>query len=217
MNKPLITVVIASSLDGRIAFPAGGGSHLGSPKDKKILNNILSNVDATLFGSGTLKAHQSTFIIKNYLRNGDVEISQKQPISIVAGDPNNISFKWKYFKQPIQRWLISSNKYSHKGDSNFEKYIKFEISWGETLSNLFECGIKNLALLGGSKMIYSLAKENLIDEIKITLVPKIIGGEYSWIPTEAKDKVFNTNLNWKINSIEQLDTDEIFIHYIQKN
>ena len=60
MSIPRVTIVIASSLDGRIAFPEGGESHLGSKEDKRMLNNTLSMVDATIFGLGTLKAHQST-------------------------------------------------------------------------------------------------------------------------------------------------------------
>ena len=51
MIIPRVIIVIASSLDGRIAFPGGGESHLGSDEDKKILNQNLSMVDATIFGS----------------------------------------------------------------------------------------------------------------------------------------------------------------------
>ena len=58
MSIPRVIIVIASSLDGRIAFPRGGESHLGSEEDKKMLNQNLSMVDATIFGLGTLIAHE---------------------------------------------------------------------------------------------------------------------------------------------------------------
>ena len=79
MNQTKVELIIASSIDGRIAFPDGDATNFGSHEDKKILNECLSNLDATIFGSGTLKAHQSTFLVKenNY-------ISTKQPVSIVA-------------------------------------------------------------------------------------------------------------------------------------
>jgi len=50
LSIPRVIIVIASSLDGRIAFPGGGESHLGSEEDKKMLNQNLSMVDATIFG-----------------------------------------------------------------------------------------------------------------------------------------------------------------------
>ena len=67
MKTPNIEIIIASSLDGRIAFPCGGESHLGSKEDRKMLDENLSIVDATIFGLGTLKAHQSTYLVKNHL------------------------------------------------------------------------------------------------------------------------------------------------------
>jgi len=78
--------LLASSLDGRIAFPGGGESHLGSEEDKKMLNQNLSMVDATIFGLGTLIAHQSTYLIKNLNDNNEVNVSKRQPISIVASN-----------------------------------------------------------------------------------------------------------------------------------
>ena len=42
MSIPRVIIVIASSLDGRIAFPGGGESHLGSEEDKKMLKKPVS-------------------------------------------------------------------------------------------------------------------------------------------------------------------------------
>ena len=83
MSIPRVIIVIASSLDGRIAFPRGGESHLGSEEDKKMLNKNLSIVDATIFGFGTLIAHRSTYLIKNLNDNDEITVSKKQPISML--------------------------------------------------------------------------------------------------------------------------------------
>ena len=48
-------------------------------------------VDATIFGLGTLIAHQSTYLIKNLNGNDEVTISKKQPISIVASNSKNLT------------------------------------------------------------------------------------------------------------------------------
>ena len=101
MSIPRVIIVIASSLDGRIAFPGGGESHLGSEEDKKMLNHNLSMVDATIFGSGTLRAHQSTYLIKNLNDNDELKISKSQPISIVASNSKKFNSNWKYFQQPL--------------------------------------------------------------------------------------------------------------------
>ncbi len=213
MSIPRVIIVIASSLDGRIAFPGGGESHLGSDEDKKILNQNLSMVDATIFGLGTLIAHQSTYLVKNLNDNDEVNISQSQPISIVASNSKNFNSNWKYFSQPIRRWLISSNKVENSSDNDFEKQLFFEDSWGKTLISLKKQGINNLALLGGAKLINSFIKEDLITDIKITIIPRIIGGRYTWIPPERTNEIFNLKRLWEIKSIKNLMNNEIHVHY----
>ena len=218
MNKTRIILIIASSLDGRIAFPDGGPSHLGSLEDKKILNDSLSKVDATIFGSGTLKAHKSTYLIKNSLTKNNFKSKKNQPISIVAGDSNKFSGKWNYFAQPIKRWLISSStERNDENKINFDKQFIFKESWRETLKVIYKEGIQTIGLLGGTKLITSFASENLIDEIKITIVPNIIGGKYSWISLYSNDLIYKLGNKWSIKNIKALDTNEIFVHYAKKS
>jgi len=217
LKKPEIILVIASSLDGRIAFPKGGASNIGSEYDRKLLNQSLTKVDATLFGSGTLKAHQSTFLVrkKHFFKNKQ-EISVNQPISIIAGNSNNFSKNWRYFNQPIRRWLISSDRIIKDSKVQFDKTLFYKNSWLYTLNTLNKEGIKRIALLGGCKLIESFFKEDLIDEIKMTICPKVIGGKYTWIPFKAKNEIYNFENRWKIKMTKVLKTSELFIHYTKK-
>ena len=213
MSIPRVIIVIASSLDGRIAFPGGGESHLGSEEDKKMLNRNLSMVDATIFGLGTLIAHESTYLIKKLDNNDEENVSKSQPISIVTSNSKKFNSNWKYFRQPIRRWLISSSKVENSSNNNFEKQILFEGSWRKTLISIKNKGVNDLALLGGAKLINSFIKEDLITDIKITIIPRIIGGRFTWIPPEQTNEIFNLKRLWEIKSIKNLMNNEIHVHY----
>ena len=213
MSIPRVTIIIASSLDGRIAFPDGGESHLGSKEDREMLNKNLSLVDATIFGLGTLKAHQSTYLIKNHFGNKKAKISESQPISIVASNSKRFNRNWKYFRQPISRWLISSKLVDNSSNNDFEKQLLFENTWEKTLISLKKKGINDLALLGGAKLINSFIKEDLITDLKITIIPQIIGGRYTWIPPEQTNEIFNLKRLWEIKSMKNLMNNEIHVHY----
>ena len=215
MNRPKIILIIASSLDGRIAYPDGRESNFGSKEDRKILNEAISEVDATIFGSKTLKTHKSTYLVKDYLSDQNQEISTNQPISIIAGDSQNIPLGLKYFDQPVQRWIINSKKHKNQIVRNFDKQFHFINTWRETLGDLANEGIKSIGLLGGAKLITSFAKEDLIDEIKITIVPKIVGGKFSWIMNHDKN-IIEFIKDWEVKSFKKLKTNEVFIHYINK-
>jgi len=216
LNKPNIILVIASSIDGRLSFPINQSAHIGSFEDKKILNNAISKVDATIFGSGTLKVHQSTFLIKKFIDKTKFIVKESQPISIIAGNPNNFKKEWIYFNQPIKRWLINSKPQQVSKNFNFDKEFFYKNSWLQTLANLKKEGIEKIALLGGAKLIHSFVMEDLIDEIKITITPKIIGGKYMWLPHETHEEILDFKNEWIIKSCKQLKTNEIFIHYAKK-
>ncbi len=215
MKKPNVILIIASSIDGRLSLPLKKSAHIGSFEDKKILSNAISKVDATIFGSGTLIVHQSTFLVKKFINKTNFIIKDTQPISIVAGNPNNFKKEWLYFNQPIKRWLINSEPQKISRNLNFDKEFFFKNSWLKTLSYLKKEGIKKIALLGGAKLIHSFMMEDLIDEIKITIAPKIIGGKYIWLPYKKNEKILDLKKEWLIKSFKKLKTNEIFIHYIK--
>ena len=216
MKKPNIILVIASSIDGRLSYPINQSTHIGSFEDKKILNNAISKVDATIFGSGTLRVHQSTFLTKKFIDKTKFIIKKSQPISIIAGNPENFQKEWIYFNQPIKRWLINSNQKKITKDLNFDKEFFYKDSWFQTLANLKKERIKKIALLGGAKLIHSFMMEDLIDEIKITIAPKIIGGKYIWLPHKTHEEILDFKNEWIIKSCKPLKTNEIFIHYAKK-
>ena len=98
-------------------------------------------------------------------------------------------------------------------NNDFEKQLLFEDSWKKTLISLKKQGINDLALLGGAKLINSFIKEDLITDIKITIIPRIIGGRYTWIPPEQSNEIFNLKRLWEIKSIKNLMNNEIHVHY----
>ena len=108
MKNQWVKLVIASSIDGRIAYPEGGKTQLGRSGDRFVLEESLAWSDAILIGGQTLRDHQSICIIKNqYLIQKRVsEGKAEQPISLVASNQNDFPINWLFFKQPVQRWLL---------------------------------------------------------------------------------------------------------------
>ena len=65
MKKRWVRLVLASSIDGRIAYPQGGKTQLGKSGDRFVLEESLAWSDGILMGGQTLRDHQSICIIKN--------------------------------------------------------------------------------------------------------------------------------------------------------
>ena len=63
MNRPELRLVLAVSLDGRLAPPEGGAAQLGGAGDRRALEEALVWADACLIGAQTLRLHGSTCLI----------------------------------------------------------------------------------------------------------------------------------------------------------
>ena len=60
-------LVLAVSLDGRLALPHGGAAQLGRDGDRRVLEQALAWADACLIGAGTLRAHECTCLIQDQM------------------------------------------------------------------------------------------------------------------------------------------------------
>ncbi len=212
-----VRLVIATSLDGRLAFPNGGKSELGGKGDRKVLEESLAWSDATLIGSKTLTIHGSTCLIHNskLINMRQEQGLSKQPITLVVSNQQNLSPKLKFFNQPIEKWLISKN--TKKSIQGFHRTFKIEKTWEETLLNLSKEGLKKITLLGGIKLLNSLLLEDQIDELQITITPRIIGGEYTWValnPNKIPSQLADIEA-WKLEKIQDLGENEVMLRYLR--
>ena len=223
MKNQWVKLVIASSIDGRIAYPEGGKTQLGSSGDRFVLEESLAWSDAILIGGQTLRDHQSICIIKNqYLIKKRVsEGKAEQPISLVASNQIDFPINWLFFKQPIQRWLLQKLNTHNESilPNGFNKRIYLQLKWRDSLDDLYQKGFSKIVLLGGSNLISSFLKENLINELQITITPHLLGGSYCWVSSELNNlkSIMNNSENWILKETKNLGNNELLLRYFRNN
>ena len=62
-GTPWLRLVLAVSLDGRLAPPEGGAAQLGGKGDRRALEEALAWSDGCLIGGETLRRHGTTCLI----------------------------------------------------------------------------------------------------------------------------------------------------------
>ena len=223
MKKPWLRVVLALSIDGRLAISNEESTHLGGKSDRKVLEEALAWSDGALIGSKTLSIHKTICLIKNemLLAKRRDKGKPEQPVALVASDKKEFDITWPFFNQPIEKWLISSEKLSDKCMRKFffKEQIISESNWAKTLELIYIKGLSNIVVLGGASIVSSLIKLDLVDEIQITITPKLIGGSHTWIPNEIKG--FSKNLHqkdaWILGENNLLDDNELLLRYYRNN
>ena len=216
-------LVIASSIDGRIAYPAGGKTQLGQSGDRLVLEKALAWSDGILMGGQTLRDHQSICIIKNQslLKQRISAGKPEQPIALLASNQINFPVDCLFFKQPIQRWLLQKQSKKNKIllPNGFDKKINLKITWAESLGDLYQKGISKIVLLGGANLISNFILENLIDELQITVTPHLLGGDYCWVSSKLNNlnTINNQKNQWILKESAKLGNNEILIRYYKNN
>ena len=212
-TRPSVLLVLAISLDGRLAPPEGGAAQLGGEGDRRALEHALAWGDACLIGAGTLRAHQCTCLIRNpqLLEQRRSEGRAEQPAAVVVSRSPDFSSTWRFFDQPLQRWLLAPEP----EDQGFDRWFPLAPTWPERLEALGAAGIQRLVLLGGAQLSAALLQADCVDALQLTLVPQLLGGCFSWLP--CTDVPLPAALAqpgaWQSDGLDDLGGGELLVRY----
>ena len=178
-SRPKVILSAAVSIDGKIATPLGD-SNLSSKNDLKRVHKLRSQVDAILVGTNTIQ-NDNPLLTVRYVKGNN-------PVRIILNSLGNISTKYKIFKtaKKIPTIVVSSEKISKNNKKRLESHPIEIISTGKNsinlkrlLSSLYKKNIKSILLEGGGTTNWEFIKQNLVDEIFVTVTPFIVGGKNS--------------------------------------
>ena len=187
-RKPYVTAFVTMSVDGKIASRSGE-SRLSCPFDKKRLHELRAMSDGVMVGANTVK-------IDDPLLTPRLVQVEKPPARIVVDGKLTLTPTYRVFKvKDAPTYLITSSKTPESKLRKFEdigvNVIKApekdgEVNLNYALSELYGKGIKHILVEGGGNLIWSLLKQNLIDEFRVTISPFIIGGKAAVTPVEGE-------------------------------
>ena len=213
LERPETRLVLAISLDGRLAPAEGGAAQLGGKGDRRVLDTALAWADACLMGAGTLRAHQSTCLIRDraLLQQRVDQGRSAQPMAVVVSRSDEFPLQWQFFRQPLERWLLAPKAPAE----GFDRWIPLGHSWPERLEALYACGVRRLALLGGASLAAEVLQADCVDALQLTLVPTLLGGPHTWLPVDAKPLPLSMlgAGAWSCDGLEDLGEGEMVLRY----
>ncbi len=208
-----ITVVLAMSVDGKIADFTRAPARFGSMSDRSHLERQVAAADVVLFGAGTLRAYGTTLTITNreLLQQRQLLGKPSQPIHVVVSNSGRIEDQIRFFRQPVRRWLLTTTvgaEFWREG-VEFERILVREIDGIDIAGALGMPVDTRMVVLGGGELVASML--DLIDEFWLTVCPLILGGVS---PTPVGGGGFMANLAPRLELIEVLTIEhEVFLHY----
>jgi 2,5-diamino-6-(ribosylamino)-4(3H)-pyrimidinone 5'-phosphate reductase len=222
----------AISIDGKIAT-VNGDTKISSALDLKRVHGLRRETDVILVGISTVINDDPLLTI----RHGMNKKGTKNPIRIIIDSKARIPLHSKIVKTANQietRVVVTSKAPSKNLKKLEERGIKIIVldqgteedreDRGEdngekvNLKKLFDQlekeGVSNVLVEGGGEINWSVIKNNLFDEIIITISPLIIGGKkaISLVGGEGY-KTIKESVKIKLSRIQKKNNGEIILHY----
>ena len=174
--RPHVIFSAAITLDGKLATRTGD-STLSSKSDKNRVHKLRSKVDAILIGKNTAKIDDPLLSAHNAKKKNPTRIILDSNATI----PNNSRILRTSSKIPTI--IVVSKKAQKKNLQRLEKFpVKIivcgnhRINIKKLLGIIKKDGIKNILVEGGGTTNWAFIKENLVDEVIITITPYLVGG-----------------------------------------
>jgi len=188
IERPYIILSAAMTIDGKIASKTGDPD-LSDEQDWKEVHKLRSEVDGIIVGKNTILKDNPKLHIKFYENKGYYRIIVDSNLSIPI-DSNVIIFQPNRY--PTILCTTENAPLEKIKEFESKNVIVLKIGKGtkvnimELMSNLHNLGIHRLLLEGGGTLNWSFIKNNLIDEIRLSIAPWMIGGKDAISLVEGK-------------------------------
>lgn len=210
-KRPYVILAAAMTLDGKIASTSGD-SKISSPHDLKELHRLRSHADAVMIGIGTELIDNPSLTVRMIKGRNPTRIvvdsSARTPLNsriLVGGHPVIIATSKKASPTKVKKLRQAGAEVIYCG--------RDKVNLKELLHRLRSTGIKTILLEGGGRLNWSMLRSSLVDEVRVTVAPLILGGRQATTLVEGPG-IATTKNAIKLAGIKcQRTKDEIVLNY----
>jgi riboflavin-specific deaminase-like protein len=175
-RRPYVIVNMISSLDGKTTL-YGKGSGIGSAVDRLLMRDLRSRADAVMIGANTLRAERLSLGL-------DEPARASHPLAVVVSGSGDVPAEQNLILGRGQDLLVmvpegvTARASWGRGRTLVAPAGRRGTIWLEEALRILknEYAVDLLLVEGGPSLNHSLISDGLVDELFITLSPKLLGG-----------------------------------------
>ena len=180
-NRPLITLKLATSFDGRIATATGESQWITGPKARRLVHAQRARHDAVMVGAGTARADDPSLTVR------DLGVA-KQPARIVVSRRLDLPLQSKLAAsaKDVPLWLCHGKDATSELKDAWQSLgatliecplIGRQIDPESLLQNLAERGLTRVFCEGGGTLAASLLHADVVDRLSTFTAGVALGAE----------------------------------------
>ncbi|MBC7109702.1 MAG: 2,5-diamino-6-(ribosylamino)-4(3H)-pyrimidinone 5'-phosphate reductase [Archaeoglobi archaeon] len=221
--KPYVIVNSAMSMDGKISTVERVQTRISSEWDRKRVDALRASADAIMVGIGTVLSDDPSLTVKSEkLRRKRIsEGMDENPLRVVVDSKLRIPENAEILQKGAGKRLIFTTSLAPK--EKIDKISRFaevliageeRVDLRRAMEELHRRGVRRVLVEGGGTLIFSLLRENLVDEISVYIGNFVIGGESA--PTLADGEGFTENFpRFHLSSIIT-DSEGVLLRWIRR-
>jgi riboflavin-specific deaminase-like protein len=182
-DRPYLVLNMVETLDGRIAIDGRSGP-IGDEADRELFHGLRTQADAVMVGAGTVRTERYGRIVRDPGRRARREADG------LAGDPLAVVVSQRLLLPPDLPLLQDPSSHvvicTASGDELPEAPAQVSYLRGEPGADLrlaplmrrlrAELGVRSILCEGGPVLNDALFRERLVDELFLSIAPKLAAG-----------------------------------------
>lgn len=179
VGRPLITLKIAQTLDGRIATSTGHSKWITAQASREIAHRIRAQHDAILIGVGTILADDPELNVRHVKGVPPKRIILDSQLRVPL-DAKVLSDEIRHLSTVVTTQVASKEKIGRIEEKGVSVIVLPEDEKGWVSQNILwkrfaEMGIASVLVEGGSTVITACLKYRNADRLIVFVAPKILG------------------------------------------
>jgi riboflavin-specific deaminase-like protein len=184
-DRPLVRINMITSLDGAIAVKGRSGV-LGGPADRRLFHVLRSLADVILVGAGTVRAERYGPARIDEDRQARRKARGQRPVPPIAVVTRTCHLDWSspFFTdaeaRPIVVTIDDADPEACARAATCADVVPAghgEVDLHTGLAALHARGARSVLVEGGPRLNAQLVAAGLVDELCLTVSPRVVGGE----------------------------------------
>lgn len=181
LNRPLITLAYAQSLDGSIAARPGSPLTLSGPESSKLTHKLRAAHQSILIGIGTVLSDNPQLNVRLAAGENprpiilDSQLRCPPHARLLDAARRPIVVTTEHAPRKNQRELEAVGATVWRLRATFDARLDLHV----LRARLDAEGIKSVMVEGGARVITSFLQARLVDRLVLTITPTLIGGEHA--------------------------------------
>lgn len=206
-DRPYLAINMVASADGRAAMN-GSAVGIGSTADKRLMRELRAEADVVLHGAGTVRADPlSARVPPDLVQHRLAQGSTEQPLGAIVTRSGNLPAEHPYYESATVIYVMSDHTPPIRKPT---VEICRVTTLNDVVCDLARRGVRRILCEGGPTLNGALFAAHLIDDLFLTIAPKIIGGADPL--TIVHGLQFPQTIRLRIRSLVELE-GELFLHY----